>query len=205
MWELGSIHTDPSRSGGWPTRRSGITTLASRFDNHFSRECAGIATKTETETETKKETEMPRMSEINVQKSNYFKVKDLEEATGKPWGQSNFVVTVVKAWIDEYPAENGKDPEPAYLLELAGFAKPFGCNLTNRKTIEGIVGDVEWDTGALGGLTLQMYAEYTQMGTGLRVRFHQETPPVETAQAPGGDPVRDEEPPPLTDADSAGF
>ncbi len=142
---------------------------------------------------------MPLMSEINVKKGNYFKVKELEEATGKPWGQSNLVVTVVKAWIDEYPAENGKDPEPAYLLELAGFAKPFGCNLTNRKTIEGIMGDVEWDTAALSGLTLQMYAEYTQMGTGLRVRFHQEAALVDPTGATVGDPVRDEEPPPPTE------
>ncbi len=137
---------------------------------------------------------MPRMSEINVQKSNYFKVKDLEDATGKPWGQSNLIVSVVRAWIDEYPAETGKEPEPAYLLELAGFEKPFGCNLTNRKTIEGIVGDVEWDTAALAGLKLQMYAEYTQLGTGLRIRFHQETAPVEATPATGGDPVHDEEP-----------
>ena len=148
---------------------------------------------------------MPTMSEINVQKSKYFKIKDLEEATGKPWGQSNLVVTVAKAWVDEYPAEGGNEPEPAYLLEFAGFSKPFGCNLTNRKTIEGIMGDVEWNTDPLAGLKLQLYAEYTQMGPGLRVRFHQETPPVEADAPTGGDPVHDDEPPPLTDADSVGF
>ncbi len=144
---------------------------------------------------------MPTMSQINVKKSKYWKVKELEEATGLPWGKSNLVVTVARAWVDEYPAEDGNEPEPAFLLELEGHSKPLGCNLTNRKTIEGIVGDVEWDTVPLAGLKLQLYAEYTQMGPGLRVRFHQETPSVETAQAPGGDPVRDEEPPPPTDAD----
>ncbi len=137
---------------------------------------------------------MPRMSEINIQKSKYFKIKDLEDATGKPWAQSNLVVTVVKAWVDEYPPEDGKEPEPAYLLELAGFAKPLGCNLTNRKAIEDILGDVEWDASALAGLKLQMYAERTQMGPGLRVRFHQDTPPVEAPLPTSGDPVHDEGP-----------
>ncbi len=137
---------------------------------------------------------MPRMSEINVQKSKYFKIPDLVEATGEPWGKSNLVVMVIRAWIDEYPSQDGNEPEPAYLLEFKGFEKPFGCNLTNRKTIEGIVGDVEWDSPALAGLLLQLYAEHTQMGPGLRVRFHQETAPVEATPATGGDPVHDEEP-----------
>jgi hypothetical protein len=136
------------------------------------------------------------MSEINVQKSNYFKIKDLEDATGKPWGQSNLIVTVESASIGEYPSQDGKPPEEGFFLQFAGFEKPLGCNLTIRKTIEGIVGDVEWDTAALGGLHLQLYAEHTQMGPGVRVRFHQPGS-EEPAPPPGGDPVMDEEPAPF--------
>jgi len=140
---------------------------------------------------------MPRMSEINIQKSNYFKIADLETATGKPWGQSNLIVTVESASLGEYPSQDGKEPEAAFFLKFVGHDKPLGCNLTNRKTIEGIVGDVEWDTAALGGLQLQVYGEYTSMGPGLRVRFHQ---PGSEQAAPvpnnaGGDPVLDESPP----------
>ena len=141
---------------------------------------------------------MPRMSEINVQKSNYFKIVDLETATGKPWGQSNLVVEIESASLGEYPSQDGKPAEDAFFLKFVGHEKPLGCNLTNRKTIEAIVGDVEWDTASLGGVKLQVYAEYTSMGPGIRVRFHQpgseESAPVPN-NAGGDDPVLNEEPP----------
>jgi hypothetical protein len=139
-----------------------------------------------------------KMSEINVQKSKYFKIVDLEKATGLPWGKSNLTVEVERASIGEYPAEDGKEPEQSFLLEFIGHEKPMGMNLTNRKTIQGIVGDVEWDTPALAGLELQVYAEYTSMGPGLRVRFQHAEPPAvgdETHRTAGED--RDADAPPF--------
>lgn len=139
---------------------------------------------------------MPRMSQINIKKSKYFKIKELEEATGESWGKAFLIVTVEQATVEEYPAEDGKEPEPAFLLHFAGHAKPLGCNLTNRKTIQGIMGDVEWDTAALAGMQLQLYAVSTERGAGIRVQYCNELAAASVPAAPtGGDPVHDSEPP----------
>ncbi len=147
----------------------------------------------------------PKMSEINVQKSRYFKVADLVEAAGQPWARAELPVEIESAEIGEYPAEQGSVAEDAYLIHLRGHAKPLGCNLTNRKVLAGIVGDdAEWDTASLAGTRLIVYAESTSMGEGIRIRYDssgtQQAPP-----APASDPMRDEEPPPPTDGDYSPF
>ena len=138
---------------------------------------------------------MPKLSEINVQKSRYFKTADLTEATGKGWAVSQLPVVIESAELGEYPADGNEAPEPAYLVYFKGYPKPFGLNLTCRRVLEGIVGsDAEWDTASLAGVSLILYAEQTSMGTGLRIRFND--------TKSGGDPIRDESPPPHTDADA---
>jgi len=114
---------------------------------------------------------MPRMSEINVTKSNYFKVPDLVQAAGKPWARAQLAVEIESAEIGEYPAEGDKPAEDSFCITFRGYDKPLGCNLTNRKVLQGIVGDVEWTTGNLKGTRLIVYAESTSMGEGIRVRF----------------------------------
>ncbi len=143
---------------------------------------------------------MPKMSEINVQKSRYFKVADLVEATGKPWARAQLPVTVESAEIGEYPGDGDTAAQDAYLIKFVGYEKPLGCNLTNRKVLAGIVGDVEWDSAGLAGANLIVYAESTSMGEGIRIRYNA------AADTPAkGDPVHDSEPPPPGDGDEIPF
>jgi len=139
----------------------------------------------------------PKLSEINIQKSRYLKVADLAEATGKPWAVATLPVVIESAEIGEYPGEAGAAPETGYFVYFKGHPKPFGMNLTCRRVLEGIVGsDAEWNTASLAGISLILYAEPTSMGAGLRIRFN------DAASKSGGDPIRDEEPPPHDDADA---
>ena len=112
------------------------------------------------------------MGEINKPKSKYFKVGDLVEITGQPWAKANLPVEVESAEIGEYPADDKTGViEDAFLIHLRGYDKPLGCNLTNRKVLQGIVGDVEWNTENLAGTRLVIYAESTSMGEGIRIRY----------------------------------
>ena len=144
----------------------------------------------------------PKLSDINVNKSRFFKVNDLTEATGKGWAVSQLPVVIESAEVSEYPSDGNDPPEPAYLVTFKGHLKPFGLNLTNRRVLEGIVGsDAEWDTASLAGISLILYAEATSMGNGLRIRYN------DAAAKVGNDPIRDDEPagdepPPHTDDDS---
>jgi nitroreductase len=155
---------------------------------------------------------MPKMSEINVQKSRYFKVADLTEATGQPWAKAQLPVVIESAEIGEYPSDDGKPAEDAFFIYFKGHEKPLGCNLTNRKVLAGIVGnDAEWDTETLAGTHLIVYAEATSMGTGVRLRYDadadskrldEEHEQRQRQPKVGNDPVHDDEPPPHTDADA---
>ena len=144
----------------------------------------------ETKTEIESENEMGKtMAEINVQKSRYFKVADLLKATGKPWALAQLPVVVESAEMGEYPGDGDSPAEDAFFIYFKGHEKPLGCNLTNRKVLQGIVGDdAEWTTASLRGVSLIVYAESTSMGTGIRVRYN------DAASKAGGDPIRDEEP-----------
>ena len=114
---------------------------------------------------------MPKMSEINVKNSRYFKTKDLEILTGKPWAVAQAIVTVDRAEIGEYAGDAGEPAEPSYLLYFEEYpSKPLGCNWTNRTHLQGIVGDVEWDTENLRGTRLVVFAEQTSLGAGIRIR-----------------------------------
>ena len=140
------------------------------------------------------------MAELNVQKSRFFKVADLLEATGKTWALAQLPVVVKSAEIGEYPGDGNSPAEDAYFIYFEGHEKPLGCNLTNRKVLQGICGDdAEWDTKSLKGVSLIVYAESTSMGTGVRIRYN------DAASKAGGDPIRDEEPPPHTDDDDVPF
>jgi hypothetical protein len=163
-----------------------------------------------------------RMSEINVKKSASFKTSDLMEITGQPWATAQLIVTVTGASVGEYPADDGKQPEPAYNLHMAGIDKPLGCNLTNREMLQSMVGDVEWNTASLSGIRLCLFATSTQMGPGLRLRAVPDTVQAEASAARakidtaiarqglppreiGGNPVMDAEPPHvMQDADDPG-
>lgn len=140
---------------------------------------------------------MPKMSEINVNKSKYFKVNDLVEATGKPWARAQLSVEVESAEIGEYPAEGDKPAEDSYCIKFRNHTKQLGCNLTNRKVLQGIVGDVEWNSENLAGTRLIVYAESTSMGEGVRIRYDA------TGETPGqGDTAgesRDADAPPADD------
>jgi hypothetical protein len=162
-----------------------------------------------------------RMSEINVKKSSFFKTNDLEELTGQPWAVAQLIGTITSAEIGEYPGEDGKPPEPSFLLTFAGIAKPLGCNLTNREVLQAMCGDVEWNTQALAGVRVGIFATSTSMGPGIRLRAVPDTiqeasatarevidraianqaqpPRSDHPPAPTGDPARDEEPPPPSD------
>ena len=135
----------------------------------------------------------PKMSDINVAKSRYYKVADLVEATGQPWAKAQLPVVIESAEISEYPAGDNGIAEDAFLIYFKNHVKPLGCNLTIRKVLQGIVGNVEWDTENLAGVPLVLYAESTSMGEGVRVRYNQPT------SKSGGDPVHDDAPPPSDD------
>ena len=167
---------------------------------------------------------MPKMSDINEKNSRFFKMRELEEITGKPWQAAQAILTVASAYVDEYPSVDGKPGDVGYFLTFAGQEKPLGVNWTNRVTLENMVGDVEWETATLAGLRLLIYAEQTSMGPGIRIRPAPElrnddnliqqssaaararinraqsaqsvrTSPMETGTAPpAGDPIRDSEP-----------
>jgi hypothetical protein len=115
------------------------------------------------------------MAELNVGKSRYLKVGDLVNKTGEPWAKAEMAVVVVSAEISEYPSQDGKPPEDAFLVYFDEFAKPFGMNLTCRKVIQGICGDeAQWRTEDLAGVRLILFAEGTSMGEGLRIRYNSE-------------------------------
>jgi hypothetical protein len=112
------------------------------------------------------------MSDINVTKSNYFKVADLVQAAGKPWAVAQIAVEVESAEIGEYPADANGPAQDSFCIKFRGHEKPLGCNLTNRRTLAGIVGqDAEWSTAALAGTRLIVFAVSTEKGEGIRVRF----------------------------------
>ena len=158
--------------------------------NHFAR-VRGILKQQQT---TKQETkQMPKMSEINVQKSRWFKVSDLTEATGQPWAKAQLPVEIESAEIGEYPKDENGVTEDAFIIRFVGHEKPLGCNLTNRKVLAGIVGDeAEWDTPSLAGTRLIVYAESTSMGTGIRLRYDNSA--SQPAPKVGNDPIHDDEP-----------
>ncbi len=110
---------------------------------------------------------MPRMSDINKKNSKYFKVDDLCSVTGQPWAVAQLEVAIEKAWIGEYKGQDGEPDEVAYFLGLSGIDKPLGVNWTNRTTLEGIVGDVMWDTPSLQGVQIVLSAKAYSTGTGL--------------------------------------
>ena len=131
------------------------------------------------------------MAELNVQKSRYLKVHDLVEMTGKPWAKAQLPVEIESAEISEYPSQDSKPAEDAFLVHFVGINKPFGLNLTCRKVLQGIVGDdAEWRTEDLAGVKLILFAEGTSMGEGLRIRYN-----AEASKSQGDDPVLNEEPP----------
>ena len=136
------------------------------------------------------------MAELNVQKSRFFKVADLLEATKKPWALAQLPVVVKSAEIGEYPGDGNSPAEDAYFIYFEGHEKPLGCNLTNRKVLQGICGDdAEWDTKSLKGVSLIVYAESTSMGTGIRIRYNQPSAKSEPSS------VSEDVPPPDDDDD----
>ena len=157
---------------------------------------------------------MPKMSEINVQKSRWFKVSDLMEATGQPWAKAQLPVEIESAEIGEYPKDENGVTEDAFIIRFVGHEKPLGCNLTNRKVLAGIVGNnAEWDTPSLAGTRLIVYAESTSMGEGIRLRYDNSAEANPTRQTKfGNDPIHDDEPasvgedvPPPGDGDEIPF
>jgi len=146
---------------------------------------------------------MPKMSEINAKTSKYFKVKDLEEATGQKWQISQLPAYIADATIGEYPARDNEPAKPAYFLHLNGHEKPLGCNWTNRTALQEYLGDVEWDRASMRGLRLIVYAAQTSMGPGIKIRIHPEQtqePFAPKANALVQPPL--DEPPPPSDADA---
>lgn len=108
----------------------------------------------------------PRMSEINAGESQWLKYQDLEKIFSTSWPNVHAELVVQGTSIGEF--EPGK---PAYNLHLHGIPKPLGCNITNRRTLGAIVGDVDWlDQSAFAGLKLLVYVENTEMGPGIRLR-----------------------------------
>lgn len=82
--------------------------------------------------------------------SNWFKVEDLP---GRERG--TLQVTIAKVGMSKF--KDGKDSVDLWFHE---HPKPFGCNVTNRKRLQMIFGDVELPE--LVGHRIELYAELTQ-------------------------------------------
>jgi len=148
---------------------------------------------------------MPKMRDINVKKSKYFKVADLLNYTGETaWARAQLNAVIESAYTGKY---NDEDEDDAYFVEFRGVGKPLGCNLTIREFLAGMVGDdAEWDSAALGGLNVCIYAEHTSMGPGVRLRAQAPANVSPATPAPAQPPAQSElEPPPPTDEDQIPF
>ena len=144
---------------------------------------------------------MPRMREINVKRSRYFKVADLLSLTGETaWAKAQLNAVIESASIGKY---NDEDTDDAYFIKFQGIEKPLGSNLTIREFLAGMVGDdAEWDTATLAGTPVCIYAEGTSMGPGVRLRAQA---PANVSPAANVQPPAGEEPPPPTDEDDIPF
>jgi len=142
---------------------------------------------------------MPKMSEINVKKSKYFKVKDLLDATGETaWARAQLNAVIESAYVDKY---DEKDDDDAYFVTFSGVNKPLGCNLTIREFLAGMVGDdAEWDSSSLSGTPVCIYAEGTSMGPGVRLRA-QAPASVSPAANASAAHANEQTPPPSDDDD----
>ena len=109
---------------------------------------------------------MPRMSQLNAGDSKWLKVPDLEQLAGCDWSRLNLELVVESTSVDEY-----KPGEPAYCLHFHGIGKPLGCNVTNRRMLEQMLGDVDWlEQSIFRGVRLLVYVEQTEKGPGIRIR-----------------------------------
>jgi len=89
------------------------------------------------------------MSEITKSESTYFKVEDLAHE----WES----MVIRATGMSKY-----EDGQPSYDLYFYEHPKPLGLNITNRRMLESIVGDVDFSTAALHGLRLELFKEWTQ-------------------------------------------
>ncbi len=151
---------------------------------------------------------MPSFGKATAAESRWLKHPDIGEGP-------NAIVdaTITGGSMDFYDPER---TEEAYCLHFAEFSKPLGCNITNRRMLQQILGapdTMEW-TDIPSGTVVRLWKEMTSKGTGLRiapipadvVQTAQRTAQAhqQIAQSPHA-PQSEINPPPPTDADDIPF
>lgn len=93
------------------------------------------------------------------------------------------VVTIKAAGFGTY-----KDGRRSYELSFYESEKPLGCNVTNRKNMLAIFGDIEWDTASLAGKRVALFKVWTNDPggdpiLGVRIRSAPDTVQAASQQA----------------------
>ena len=154
---------------------------------------------------------MPSFGQATAAESRWLKHADIGDGPN-----AIADVTITGGSMDFYDPEKTQE---AYCLHFAEFGKPLGCNITNRRMLQQILGapdTMDW-TDIPSGTRVRLWKEMTSKGTGVRIapvpadatQVAQQSAPARQQiaqaqqQAAAGPPGA--EPPPPTDADAAFF